>query len=333
MTYDPSVTDTVASYVRAVESHLAGVSADEREEILRNVESHIYDALAARAGEGATIQDIYAVLAEMDPPESYADGRPTPPAPVPSQGPPPIQGRRSLGGWALAVMIGGIVLPLLILAAGAIFAKTSDEEAVIALAVMLAAVMQLVALALAIASWRERAAKVVVIVQGFMLLLMLAAAVRWWADSDEAPQPPIPFGIGEAEQIDHDPILQQRVAEDFVDRGFKRHTVDIVARFALEGGEEKTYRVLGGIEALVPPDIAKRAADAQATGNGDLRFPITDILFTETDAFVEAMLILHQLKVNGWLEPTKPAELPAGPGVIHPDLQHLLKQAASRPSE
>ena len=157
MTYDPSVTDTVADYVRAVESHLAGVSADEREEILRNVEAHIYDALESRAGEAATADDLQAVLAEMDPPASYADGHPLPPAPMAV-----ADDRRSLAGWALGLMIGGVVLPLLVIAIAMIVGDGHTSDSVVAVAVILGIALEMFALVLGLLSWRERVGKAVV---------------------------------------------------------------------------------------------------------------------------------------------------------------------------
>ena len=72
MTYDKPIRDAVATYLRAVESHLANISADERAGIVHDVEGHIYEALDRRAGDEATAEDLRAVLEAMDPPESYA---------------------------------------------------------------------------------------------------------------------------------------------------------------------------------------------------------------------------------------------------------------------
>jgi hypothetical protein len=87
-----------------VAAHITGAPADEKEEILRNVESHIYEALNERAGEHPTAADAEAVLAEMDPPESYADTDGSSAAPLYSAEKSPVKISRAamLGGlWIL----------------------------------------------------------------------------------------------------------------------------------------------------------------------------------------------------------------------------------------
>ena len=72
MNQKKEIEERITRYLEMVAANIAGVPADEKEEILRNVESHIYEALSERAGENPTIADVEAVLAEMDPPDSYA---------------------------------------------------------------------------------------------------------------------------------------------------------------------------------------------------------------------------------------------------------------------
>ena len=67
-----SIKAEVENYLSMVAAHLEAVSPEEREETLESVEAHIYDAVNERAGGQPTVQDVRAVLAEMDPPESYA---------------------------------------------------------------------------------------------------------------------------------------------------------------------------------------------------------------------------------------------------------------------
>ena len=73
MDHEKKIEGRITRYLEMVAANIGGVPADEQEEILRNVESHIYEALNVRAGENPTIADVEAVLAEMDPPESYAE--------------------------------------------------------------------------------------------------------------------------------------------------------------------------------------------------------------------------------------------------------------------
>lgn len=64
----------IREHMSRVEAMLSG-TAEERAEILDNVEAHIRMSLQARGGEGqATVQELEAVLAEMDPPSSYGEG-------------------------------------------------------------------------------------------------------------------------------------------------------------------------------------------------------------------------------------------------------------------
>jgi hypothetical protein len=65
--------------------------------ILENLRGHIRDAVAARAGAPDAIA---AVLAELDPPDSYAGEAPTAPA-------------RRLGWWAFLIALAGPVVGLL----------------------------------------------------------------------------------------------------------------------------------------------------------------------------------------------------------------------------
>ncbi len=68
---DEEIRAEVAKYLKMVGPHLETACPDEREETLESIEAHIYEALSERAGGQPTLQDVRAVLAEMDPPESY----------------------------------------------------------------------------------------------------------------------------------------------------------------------------------------------------------------------------------------------------------------------
>ena len=81
-----------------------GGTLEERAEICAQVEEHIRAALAAR-GDAVTVEDLQAVLAEMDPPASYGDGG----VRVPAEGPP---GRSWVPGCLVAVAAVFLVLVL-----------------------------------------------------------------------------------------------------------------------------------------------------------------------------------------------------------------------------
>jgi hypothetical protein len=60
-------------YLDAVREQLAGLSQDEVDSIIDDLREHITARLAA-AGDRPTADDVQAVLAAMDPPESFAQG-------------------------------------------------------------------------------------------------------------------------------------------------------------------------------------------------------------------------------------------------------------------
>lgn len=62
----------IRQYLDEVARRLSGVSEKSRQETLQDLESHIHEAFQRRSG--ASLADLEAVLAEMDPPESYAAG-------------------------------------------------------------------------------------------------------------------------------------------------------------------------------------------------------------------------------------------------------------------
>jgi hypothetical protein len=73
----------VRDFLDRVAAHLGPVPDDERRELLTDLESHIHEALETRlSGRKPTLEDLQAVLAEMDPPESYGESlqtdKPTP---------------------------------------------------------------------------------------------------------------------------------------------------------------------------------------------------------------------------------------------------------------
>ncbi len=74
---DAEANAAIREYLDSVSRHLSALPEAPRAEMLRDIMSHIYDALADRTqGREATLEDVRFVLAEMDPPESYAQACP-----------------------------------------------------------------------------------------------------------------------------------------------------------------------------------------------------------------------------------------------------------------
>ena len=72
MNNNPTITQGIADFLNRVGQHLGHKTDEEKMEILTDLESHIHEALSARAqGRQSTLEDLQAVLNEMDPPESY----------------------------------------------------------------------------------------------------------------------------------------------------------------------------------------------------------------------------------------------------------------------
>lgn len=69
MKWSPNDAKLIADYLAAVGSRLTG---PDREEVLAGLESHIHEAIEARAEHSHGF--VEAVLAEMDPPDQYGGG-------------------------------------------------------------------------------------------------------------------------------------------------------------------------------------------------------------------------------------------------------------------
>ena len=73
MNLSNELTAQVNAHLGEVRKYLGNLPADERQEILQSIESHIYDALETRSNGEPTPALLEAVIAEMDPPESYGE--------------------------------------------------------------------------------------------------------------------------------------------------------------------------------------------------------------------------------------------------------------------
>jgi len=78
MNLPKELTKQMKVHLNEVRKYLGNLPADERQEILQSIESHIYDALQSRSNGEPTAALLDAVLAEMDPPESYGELPPQP---------------------------------------------------------------------------------------------------------------------------------------------------------------------------------------------------------------------------------------------------------------
>ena len=66
----------IYTHIGNVQRHLGESPADEKREILQSLEAHIHDALESRSAGNPSIDLLEAIIAEMDPPESYGPATP-----------------------------------------------------------------------------------------------------------------------------------------------------------------------------------------------------------------------------------------------------------------
>jgi len=66
------IRDEINTYLDQVRAHLGRLPQEEVRDIVENLENHIHELLRQRAHDQPTLSDLRAVLAEMDPPESYS---------------------------------------------------------------------------------------------------------------------------------------------------------------------------------------------------------------------------------------------------------------------
>lgn len=77
MNLSKELTGQINDHLAEVRKYLGALPADERQEILQSIESHIYDALENRSDGVPSSALLDAVIAEMDSPESYGEIPPT----------------------------------------------------------------------------------------------------------------------------------------------------------------------------------------------------------------------------------------------------------------
>lgn len=64
--------ELINQYLDRVKSNLSSLSTEEQEDILVNLQAHIFGEIENRALHQPTIEDVQSVINDMDPPESYA---------------------------------------------------------------------------------------------------------------------------------------------------------------------------------------------------------------------------------------------------------------------
>lgn len=152
----------IDEYLDRVAAHLANRPPQEARSILNDLESQIQEALADRAaGREPAPEDVSAVLAEMDAPESFD---------APAEAPSPLK-RLGLGGLALAISLAGVlILTIQVAVFGPWYRHSPGPELALLLPITLC---QVIAIILGVMSWREKLGKVAVIAASAILLVGL----------------------------------------------------------------------------------------------------------------------------------------------------------------
>ncbi len=75
MSFTAEVMAKIREYLEAVRANLGARPDSVKAELLRQLESHICEALRKRGGETPSVADVEAVLGEMDPPEAFGKGK------------------------------------------------------------------------------------------------------------------------------------------------------------------------------------------------------------------------------------------------------------------
>jgi hypothetical protein len=172
---DTELQRKVQDFLDRVAAHLGAMPDDEKRELLADLESHIHEALEARlSGRTPTLQDLDAVLAEMDPPESYGEPVAADKPAVPGDQT-ATSARTGLGIVALCISLGSLVVAMLLATLAYILALgTGGLLAWIPVFLFLAG--QLTALVLGILSWSSPFGKAAVITSSALMVLTLLFA-------------------------------------------------------------------------------------------------------------------------------------------------------------
>jgi len=162
----------VQDFLDRVAAHLGPAPDDEKRELLSDLESHIHEALESRlSGRKAAPEDLQAVLAEMDPPESYGE---------PAEGQRPAgSGKRTLGLTALCISLGSLLVAMLLAALVYILVSPRTSgllEMMTWIPAFLFFAGQITALVLGILSWSSPFGKAAVITSSALIALTVLLA-------------------------------------------------------------------------------------------------------------------------------------------------------------
>jgi hypothetical protein len=155
----------ISRYLSKVQSRIGDRSKEEQEELLQNLEDHIFELLAQRSKEEPDRSDLESVLNEMDPPESYGN---------PEKSGEKKHGLRALlsmtiGQWALAMLVVGICLFLILFLVGLL----ASSDVLLRIGVIFGAIPVISALVLGLFGWKETAGKIAVVGSIIAVLITL----------------------------------------------------------------------------------------------------------------------------------------------------------------
>lgn len=168
MALSPDIQDGIKTYLWEVASYLHTASPASRTEILKDVESHIYEALLVRNTE-PTSEDLQAVLSAMPPPASYATECPEGRAESKTSAA-LVSAGESFGAWLRRFTWQSIVGPLLVLLGFTCFIKG-------AIMLIFGTSYGSMVHSMSAPSFFESSAAIVRIVGSFLLFLGVAALI------------------------------------------------------------------------------------------------------------------------------------------------------------
>jgi len=173
---DDAVRRRVDEHLDSIEEVLrgTGMARSERQNILDDVETQIVEMLAARAHGSPTVQDVKAVIAELDPPESYApegqgEQQEEQASISPFFGP---TKKWTVDKTALGFSIGGVVVPILFAVIGRVVLGPPAPSLTLCFPLALEAT----GLILGIATWHKPLGKAATILSTCILVF---SALSW----------------------------------------------------------------------------------------------------------------------------------------------------------
>lgn len=149
----------IQNYLKKVKKHIGDRTASEQSELILQLEEHIHESLSQ--SPDSSVMDI---IAEMDPPESFADSGDR------HRTAPAVLGRLTLGQLSLVVLGIGVLTPFFLLAASLLIRGTIGS--IINVGLPLGVLLVIIALAMGIVARKEKAGRVTIIASVAILLLL-----------------------------------------------------------------------------------------------------------------------------------------------------------------